>query len=103
MKNVAFSSQGSTALPGRISFTLRSGLTTGAFTLLAMAGIAQNSSYNLNSVPIGGTDNSAFGFNSTTVTRSKCWLRQKLLRVLTSGGQTRLRVRNPSEASPQAA
>lgn len=89
MKNVAFSQNGSTTLQGRFSFTLRRGLTTGALSLLALAGMAQNSSYNLNSIPIGGVDNSAFGFNSSPIVTGpqNAGFGKNTLRSLTTGGQ----------------
>lgn len=89
MKNVAFSQSGSTPLPGRASFILRRGVTVSALAMFALAGIAQNSSYNLNSIPIGGVDNSAFGFNSSPVVTGlqNAGFGKNTLRSLTIGGQ----------------
>lgn len=62
----------------------------GLVSLVGVAGFAQNTSYNLNSVPIGGVDNSAFGFGSSTVLttgQGNAALGRRTLTATTTGSQ----------------
>ncbi len=68
MQNVKKNDIGCVGILGALKSSTTRFLTLGLLLLGSTAGYAQNASYNINSIPVGGVDNSAFGFGALSVT-----------------------------------
>ncbi len=67
MENKIKSFTGGAALQGRAYTSTSRFLATVVLSFIGITGFSQNASWNLNSIPVGGLDNSGFGFGALSV------------------------------------